>query len=70
MSETKIYGIRQQCTNPVCQITMTTAFCTVVPNNCAYSVHVTILMHRILRLLVGFLEILCNPRIREQLQQF
>jgi len=58
MSETRIYGIRQQCTNSVCQITMTTEFCTVVPNICGYSVwnlvHVTILVHRILRLLVGF----------------
>lgn len=58
MSETKIYGIRQWCTNPRCQITMTTGFRTVVYNICGYSVwnllHVTILVHRILRLLQVF----------------
>jgi len=55
MSETKMYGIRQQCTNPGHQITMTTEFYTVIPNICGYSVwnlvHVTILAHGILRLL-------------------
>lgn len=62
--KTVIYGIGQRCTNPGCQVTMTTEFYMVLPHICGSSVcdlvHVIILVHLILRLPVGFLKF-CAP---------
>jgi hypothetical protein len=56
---TKYLG--QQCTNPRCQVSQVTKFCTVVHNNCGSSVwnllHVTALAHKIFRWLPDFWKI-------------